>query len=204
MFLRLYCQFMNFLKGCFLFRRKERKQIKKNIEEGHSIMKRFFLKLFAAFFLFSSLSISAVFSQPQARGASGTHSPAASNTNTPSSKPQFGFIWDYAKPLGLTKTQLGAMKMAFEEFQKDMIKLNADLSLSELNLQDLLNKKASLKKIKLQVEKSAEISGEIRYQRIKLGRTILGVLTPEQLAKWHEMVQKFEASQTSHSSQKQQ
>ncbi len=158
-----------------------------------------FSKLLIVFFLLNFLSGSIVFSQTQTSGSSSS-SPNASTRNNSSSGQQFGFIWDYAKPLGLTQIQLGAMKLAFESFQKEMIKLNADLSLSELNLQDLLSKNASLKKIKKQVEKSAVIGGEIRYQRIKLGRTIIGVLTSEQLKKWHAMVEKFNQEQASHSS----
>ena len=93
-------------------------------------------------------------------------------------------IWDYKTQLGLSSTQVNDMKAALRDFQKQLITLRASLQVSELNLQDLLQKHADLDTVKTQLQKSADIQVDMRIADVETARKIEGVLTPDQLTKW--------------------
>jgi hypothetical protein len=155
-----------------------------------------FLVLFC-FVLFFLSGVSRSFAQ---RAETPSTSKPVQKPGNQQAQPQIFFLWDYSKQLGLTKTQMSAMQNAFEDFQKSMIQLKAKLSLSEIDLQELLNKNADLKLIHAQVEKSAAIEGDMRFAEIKFNHTILSLLTPAQLKTWHQIVlQNEEQAQTQNS-----
>jgi len=99
-------------------------------------------------------------------------------------------IWDYKQDIGLTDTQLDEIHQSYNEFQKQLIQLRSKIQVSQLDLQDLLDKKADLTVIK---DKLTEIAGlQVDYQLLDIStsRKIEGILTPDQYKKWRAILVK--------------
>lgn len=120
-------------------------------------------------------------------------------TETQASAPQQAprnpvkMIWEYKEELGLSDSQATDMKGAFDSFQKESLRLRSKLQVSELDFQDLLEKKADIDTIKQKLTEIADLQVQMELANIETARKIDGVLTDDQTNKWKE-IQKKEAS----------
>lgn len=108
-------------------------------------------------------------------------------------------IWDYKDQLGLSDSQVSDIKDTINGFQKNVIQFRSKLQVTELDIQDLLQKKADLTAIKTKLSESAEIQVDLRMADIETARKIDSILTPDQIKKWRA-IQKKEATRENPSS----
>ena len=96
--------------------------------------------------------------------------------------------------LELTKEQKDNIENIRTSHRKDMIAKNAERSLAEIDLRDMLKKdKPDMNLIKDQLQKIANISVDIQYARIKTQMDVKNVLTDEQKAKLEQFAKERKA-----------
>jgi len=129
------------------------------------------------------------FGQDEVAAAKRTTSPAQQQAN-------MKMIWDYKEQLELSDNQITGIKEAMHNFEQDILRLRSKLQTNELELQDLIQKKADLDNIKQKLNTSAAIQVDMRMDDIMTARKIDTILSPNQLNIWKE-IQAKEASKNS-------
>lgn len=131
---------------------------------------------------------------PAASATPGAATPAtAPGTAAPAPKAKVRVIWDYKKELGLTDDQINKMKAAVGDLQNQLIILRLKNSANELELRQLNLKNAPSDQLKKKIKEVADIQGEMRFIDLETAKKINGILSKEQLDKWHD-IQKAEAA----------
>ncbi len=146
------------------------------------------LAWFASFLVLPSLGAAPSGKDPQAtQGAtSGSNSQASPNNGQQNVR----MIWDYKTELGLTDEQVAGIKDAITGFQKEVVELRAKFQVVEIDLQNLIQKKADLPTVKAKLQESAAIQVDLRLADIETARKIDDILSPEQAKRWREIQQK--------------
>lgn len=106
-------------------------------------------------------------------------------------------LWDYQKELEISDNQMAGIKEAITEFEGNLAEMRSKLQTVELDLQDLIDKKADVNLIKKKLSESAILQIEIRLAEILTSRKIDSMLSPTQMKMWKEIRAKEKAKKTS-------
>lgn len=103
--------------------------------------------------------------------------------------PWISIILRFRNELQLTKEQVSSLEKLRFEFERQATKLQADLRLAELDLNQLLSQETvSLPQAKTKIEEEARISAELRYRRLEAITQGRSALTAEQRDKLQSLV----------------
>jgi Spy/CpxP family protein refolding chaperone len=101
-------------------------------------------------------------------------------------------IYQYKAELGLTDKQESNLKKILGDFQVYLTKKNKELAALQTKLNEMINKKEKLRKIRKHLERMARIQVDASYLDIKTARKVEKVLTPTQLAEWKAIQMDFQ------------
>lgn len=101
-------------------------------------------------------------------------------------------IYQYKAELGLTDKQESDLKKILGDFQVYFTDEQKTLAALQAELSEMINNKEELKKIRKQLEKIARIQVDASCIDIETSRKVMGVLTPDQTAKWNVIQADFQ------------
>ena len=96
-------------------------------------------------------------------------------------------IFDFRKELNLTDEQVRRIREHISILEREIASLRAKLTISDIELQKLIEKEEDMVQIRLKIRETFNIQAEIRIIDIETVRDIDKVLTPIQLIKWRKI-----------------
>ncbi|MDO8734697.1 MAG: hypothetical protein Q7K21_06030, partial [Elusimicrobiota bacterium] len=96
-------------------------------------------------------------------------------------------IFDFRKELNLTDEQVRRIREHISIIERETASLRAKLTISDIELQKLIEKEEDMVQIRLKIRETFNIQAEIRIIDIETVRDIDRVLTPTQLIKWRKI-----------------
>ena len=108
--------------------------------------------------------------------------------NAVANKPVAGkTIFDFRKELNLTDEQVRIIREHISILERETTALRAKLTISDIELQKLIEKEEDMVQIRLKIRETFNIQAEIRIIDIETVRDIDKGLTPSQLIKWRKI-----------------
>ncbi len=99
-------------------------------------------------------------------------------------------IFDYQKEVGLTDKQADDIRQKIGELQRTVRRINAELTLLNLSIQDLNAKNGDFKKLKKKVKDAYSLVADLKIADYKTTRDINAVMSAKQLKKWRDIQRK--------------
>jgi Spy/CpxP family protein refolding chaperone len=99
-------------------------------------------------------------------------------------KRQVRTILDYKTDLNLTEPQTNKIRDYMNTLDKDFRVMKANLSLVNVDLQNLIEKDAEISEIKKKIRETYDIQASMRIADLETARNINKLLSTEQLKKW--------------------
>jgi len=93
-------------------------------------------------------------------------------------------IFDYQKEVGLSDKQADAIRQKIGELQRTVRKINAELTLLNLDIQDLNAKNGNFNQLKKKVKAAYALVADLKIADYKTTRDINAVMSAKQLKKW--------------------
>jgi hypothetical protein len=114
-------------------------------------------------------------------------SPAPAATKNEKAVTQPKTIYDYQGELGLTGAQVDKIRRTLGGFAQETQAKRRAYAEADKEYANLVNSRASLEAIKSQLQASMQLQFELRWLDVVTARKIEAIMTPAQLAKWHEL-----------------
>lgn len=105
-------------------------------------------------------------------------------------KTQARTIFDFKSELNLTDDQVAEIKKLLAELSRTIKMTNANITLLNYQIEDLIKAEGDLKEIKAKLDEEAKLRAEARFGDVVCSRNINKVLSESQLAAWNAIKDK--------------